>query len=76
MDDMTIKGGITSLRNKLRDDASVQKLYSYHQCGGVCEGKAGREVYCDSTTAPQLHDGCNNVAFKKSAFEKMAGPWV
>lgn len=38
IDDMTIDGGITDLRNKLRDDPEIQKIYSHNQCGGKCEG--------------------------------------
>jgi hypothetical protein len=65
---MTIKGGITKLRDKLRDDPQTQKLYSYYKSGGLQPGKAGRSVFCGSATTPQFESECNGKTYKKSLF--------
>lgn len=51
---MTVRGGMTEFRNKLRDSAEIQKLYEYHRCGGLCQGSSGKDIFCDSTTSPQF----------------------
>ena len=35
---MTVQGGMTDFRNKLRDDAGFRKLYSYMRSGGIRVG--------------------------------------
>lgn len=66
--DMSIEGGITELRNKLRDNPETQKIYTQHQCGGLCEGYSNRTAFCDTTTSKQFKDECNGKAYKKSFF--------
>jgi hypothetical protein len=39
---MTVVGGMTKLRDKLRDDPETQKLYSYYKQGGLGQQKEGR----------------------------------
>lgn len=51
---MTVRGGMTQFRDKLRDNAEIQKLYSYHKCAGLCQGSTGKGVFCDATTSPQF----------------------
>lgn len=48
---MTISGGMTDLRNKLRDNPEMQKLYEYHKYAGVCEGTSGINIFCSTTTS-------------------------
>ena len=72
---MTVQGGMTQMRNKLRDDPEFQKLYTRNKSGGQSEGKSGKSVFCDSMTSPQYGSECNGVSFKQPSFEKYAGPW-
>lgn len=51
---MSIEGGITQLSNKMRDGAEWQKLYEQHRCGGICEGSSGKNIFCDTMSAPQF----------------------
>ena len=54
INDMSVEGGMTELRNKIRDDPEWQKVYERHRCGGLCEGSAGRGIFCDTMTTPQF----------------------
>lgn len=65
---MTVKGGMTDFRNKLRDDPEMRKLYDYHRCGGLCSGSTDKHVFCDSTSSPQFETECNGGKLKRSAF--------
>lgn len=52
--DMTIRGGMTTLREKLEKDNATQIKYSYYRSSGTEKGEANRGVYCDTTTSPQF----------------------
>ena len=72
---MTIKGGMTELRNKLRDNKDILKLYNHNKSGGLSEGRSDLSIFCDTTTSPEFSAQCMGKTFAKGSFEKAAGPW-
>ena len=73
---MSVKGGMTVMRNKLRDSPEVQKLYQHNRSGGLSAGGPGLSVFCDAMSAPEFQSQCmGNGPLKPSKFEKAAGPW-
>lgn len=65
---MTISGGMTELRNKLRDSPEMQKLYEQHKCAGVCDGTSGISIFCSTTTSHEYESQCLGTNMTKSAF--------
>lgn len=51
--DMTIKGGMTQLQQKLMTDNETQIKYTYLKSSGTEKGHAGKDVYCDTMPSPQ-----------------------
>ena len=72
---MTVTGGMTAMRNKLRDSEDVQKKFTHYKSGGLRNGSSGKNVFCDAMTAPTFHEECMGSMLGQSAFEKYAGPW-
>ena len=71
---------MTDLRAKLRDDPEYQIIYSHLRSSGVDKGHAGKDVYCDTTTAPQYGQFCRNGTLlgkkkEKDLFNRVSGPW-
>jgi hypothetical protein len=65
---MTIRGGMSVLREKMENDNETQVKYSYFRSSGTEKGTAGRAIYCDTTTSPQFHAQCSNSTFQPSPF--------
>ena len=65
---MTVDGGMTHLRAKLRDDPSTQKLYTHFKSGGLSPGQANSGIICDTMTSPQFGAECHNSTLSPSQF--------
>ena len=72
---MTVIGGMTKMRNTLRDDPDTQKLYSHLMSGGLSPGHSGKDVFCNTMSSPYFSAKCNGGKLKPGKFEKFAGPW-
>ena len=44
---------MSTFKEKLEKNQDFQKQYWYLRNSGVTKGKAGRDVYCDTTTSPE-----------------------
>ena len=75
LDDLTIRGGMTQLRERLEKDNATQILYSYLRSSGTEKGHAGHDIFCDTQSSPQYEAQCHNKTMKASNFDKVAGPW-
>jgi hypothetical protein len=43
--------------------------------GGLHPGKAGRGIFCDTTTSPEFKAKCEGHELKKDWFDNIAGLW-
>ena len=70
---------MTKLQDKLKNDNQTQITYSYLRSSGTEKGHAGKDVYCDTVSAPQYGPLCHNGTLQKSKkkdwFKALAGPW-
>ena len=62
-------------RERLRDDAETQKLFTFLQHSGLSPGRIDKGLYCDTMTTGTLEAACTGSASKPSLFDKVAGPW-
>jgi len=72
---MSIKKGMTAFGNKLKTDSETQIKYTHYQRSGLYPGKIGHEAFCDTMTSSTFVSECLGTSYKKSLFEKIAGPW-
>jgi len=54
VDDMTLKGGMSTVYQKMENDPATQKLYTSLMDGGLNDGHSGKAVFCDTLATPQL----------------------
>ena len=55
---MTVEGGMTEFRNKLRDNKDIQILFTHYKSGGESKGESGLNVFCDTMSSPLFHSEC------------------
>ena len=63
-----VSGGMTKLRDKLRDDPEIQKLYTYQKGAGLKPGSSGKNVFCDTMVSRDLSAKCNDHNYQNSPF--------
>ena len=51
---------MTKLQEKLKNDKDTQILYSHLRSSGTQAGHSGKDVYCDTVSAPQYGPLCHN----------------
>ena len=68
--------GIREFESKLKQNEQTQKTYWNLRKGGLEEGKAGRQIYCDTMTSRVNAAKCMGASsYKISPFEKATGTW-
>ena len=55
---MSVEGGMTQFRNKLRDSKDFQILFTHYKSGGESKGYSGMSVFCATMSSPLFHSEC------------------